>query len=311
MTEKTIEQRIAFTESKSTDELAELALQISQEIDELEKNADKNDEIIEEKIDELGSDYWIIVQELHKRGSDKEFELCKKLANSSIANERALSADILGQLAYQDKDKYYEFAVTTLIQLLNDTDEGVLNSAATSLGHRLKEDDFRAVGKLCALANHPDKFVRNGVVFGLSKSEHPKAIAALIQLFKDKSDLVRDWATFSLGSIITADTPEIREILHFQLDDEDFDVRGEAFVGLAERGDYSMLNKLKQELSGEFEGSYVFRASAMLGEPSLLPYLHRLQENFEHEMTSYHKGVLADAIEACTKGNSANFLGIN
>lgn len=297
---KSVEERLAFVKSKTTEELVVLALDYLRQAEILENSSIADSEETQEKIEELYSDYYFITQEMQTRGTDTELDICLRFADSPLAFERMLSADVLGQLAYQNKEKYYEIAVTTLIKLLDDGDDGVLNSASTALGHRLKQDDFRAVEKLCQLAKHPNFQVRNGVVFSLSGCEHSKAIQTMIALCKDESDLVRDWATFGLGSQIELDTPEIRAVLHHQLNDKDSNVRGEAFIGLAERGDITMLEKLKQELSREFEGSYTIRASAILGEPSLLPFLLQLEKTAQDEITAYHKSELEDAIQACS-----------
>lgn len=299
--EKTLDERIAFVKSKTTQDLVSLALDYLQQAESLENSPTAETESTQEQIEDWYSQYYDIMYELHSRGTDAELDICLKFAKSPVAFERIVSADILGQLAYQDYEKYYDIAVIMLIQLLDDSDKGVLESAGIALGHRLKRDDFRAIDKLTQLAKHPNFLVRNGVVSALSGFEHPQAIQTMMTLCKDESDLVRDWATFSLGSQIELDTPEIRAVLHQQLDDKDSDVRGEAFIGLAERGDRSMLEKLKNELAGEFEGSYAIRASGLLGEPSLLPYLLELEKTAQDEMTSYHKGELADAIQACTK----------
>ncbi len=122
----------------------------------------------------------------------------------------------------------------------------------------------------------------------------------MIKLCDDNDVDVRDWATFAIGSQIETDTPKIRAVLKRKLHDDDFNVRGEALIGLAERQDNSILDNLKQELQGEFEGSYAIRASELLAEPSLLPYLQQLKETKSDEMTSYHKICLDDAIKACS-----------
>jgi HEAT repeat protein len=63
------------------------------------------------------------------------------------------------------------------------------------------------------------------------------SVQALIDLSTDHDDDVRDWATFALGSLCQVDTAQVREALFARVSDEDADVRGEALVGLATRGD--------------------------------------------------------------------------
>ena len=60
---------------------------------------------------------------------------------------------------------------------------------------------------------------------------------ALIALSADADADVRDWATFALGTLAAADTPELREALAARVEDADEDTRLEAVHGLALRGD--------------------------------------------------------------------------
>ena len=75
-----------------------------------------------------------------------------------------------------------------------------------------------------------------------------RAIAALIELSSDPDYDVRNWATFGLGSQIDTDTPAIREALWARLEEPEDEVRGEAWVGLARRGDVRVAAALLREL---------------------------------------------------------------
>lgn len=249
----------------------------------------------------LSDEYWDIVHELRTRGSDVELEICKQLVADGNVAKRILGADILGSLGYQEKSKYYDYAMQTLIKLLDDEHEQVISSAGYSLGHRANSDDFSAIPKLIALANHSHFEVRNGILHGLMAKEEANAIQTIIKLCDDEHPYIRDWAIFAIGSQIEADTPEIREVLHRKLDSNDFNERGEALVGLAERGDRSILPKLKKELEGGFEGSYALSACESLAEPSLISYLERIKKDEIHSMESYHIDCLDDAILVCKK----------
>lgn len=77
---------------------------------------------------------------------------------------------------------------------------------------------------------------------------------------------------------------EIRTILKKHLNDNHFEIRGEALIGLAKRGDKTILNALKQELSKKFEVSYqandeitAIRACKILVDKSL-PAIFRMLE---------------------------------
>ncbi len=288
----------------STETLISRAIEFEeqwQKLDQIDKKL-RTEQQAQQKED-FNNKYWDIIHELRTRGSDVELEFCKKLVKSANFIERIIGADILGSLAWQDKQKYYDYAMKTLIELLDDKHAHVISSACFSLGHRANSEDIQALPKLIALANHENHYVREGVTFALTTKEHPQAIETLIKLCDDVDVDVRDWATFAIGSQIEqieTDTPEIRAVLKRKLHDEDFNVRGEALIGLAERQDNSILDNVKQELQGEFEGSYAIRASELLADPSLLPYLIELKKTKSDEMTSYHKTCLDDAIKACS-----------
>ena len=64
----------------------------------------------------------------------------------------------------------------------------------------------------------------------------------------DNDKDVRDWATFGLGVLGKADSPEVREALLRNLSDTDEDVSEEAMVGLAKRKDLRVLPSLLQVL---------------------------------------------------------------
>jgi HEAT repeat protein len=70
----------------------------------------------------------------------------------------------------------------------------------------------------------------------------------LIHLTKDSCEVVRDGATFGLGSLTDKDSAAICSALLARLDDPDDIVRGEALVGLARRQDDRVIKPLLREL---------------------------------------------------------------
>lgn len=153
---------------------------------------------IENEQDQIYDFYYGIVHIINTRESETEFEYSKILASSLDINERMLAADILGNLGYKDKDenKYYEYAVLKLIELLDDKHEEVIDSAAISLGKRVKNDDFRAIKRLVELADHHSKDIRFSVAYALAGLKHKEAIDTLIRLSEDEDLRVKNWAVF-------------------------------------------------------------------------------------------------------------------
>lgn len=239
--------------------------------------------------------YWNIIAELHHRGSQQEFDIAKSLALSHDPVHREIAADILGQLAFSKNEFDYQ-SVEILINLLNDNNEDVIASAAFSLGHR---NDTRAVPSLINLLKHPNPRVRHGVACGLSCLENINAIKGLIFLTHDKNEDVRNWATFGLGDQCEMDLPEIREALYQRLTDEISEIRGEAFIGLANRKDFSIVNLLIQELEGDFNGSWAIRASKLLADSRLCLPLKALRNNIDITSDEYFLSELDEAILNC------------
>ncbi len=218
-------------------------------------------------------DYWKIIAEIHKRGTRCEFDFAKTLVNSNDAVKREIGADILGQLGWSKKNSFHNDSVSLLIALLSDNNEEVIASAGFSLGHR---NDARAIPRLLKLVRHSNPKIRYGVVSALSGLENDKAIESLIILSHDKNFDVRNWATFGLGSQCEIDTSELRAALLERITDNEYEIRGEALVGLARRKDLRIQGAVLEELEGEFNGSWVLEAAQLLALPEFCEPLRRL-----------------------------------
>lgn len=239
---------------------------------------------------------WEYIGILWRRGTPDVLEAGRQLCRSAYAEERALGAEILGQLDLKDEAEHAA-AVTALLDLLAQEDDShVLYSAAVALGHR---DDRQAIPALVQLKDYPDQDVRYGVVQGLLRHEDDQAIAALIALSDDPATRVRDWATFGLGSLIEANTPAIRDALYARIDDWNEEVRGEAFCGLARCADPRLVVPLLRELEGDEIGSLfidaAIEAGVQLRDPRLHPALVRLQAF----VSGYDSENLEEAMKLC------------
>ena len=249
--------------------------------------------------------YWKIIGELHKRGSITEFNAAKKLALSKDPKEREISSDILGQLGWSKKT-YQHQSVSILIQLLSDNNVRVIASAAFSLGHR---NDLRAVPYLTEKIDHQNSRVRMGIVTGLSRLENKIAIGALIKLSYDSDFDVRNWATFGLGSSCEMDTNELREALYKRVLDTEYEIRGEALVGLAMRNDDSILINIIKELEGEFNGIWAVNAAKLLARPLFCKALVELKDRLDHKDKKYFENEINHALSACChKSRTSNLL---
>ncbi len=242
---------------------------------------------------------WDAVVMLHYRGTREVFDAACQLCASECPQERTLGANILGQLGVPNRSSPDE-SVAVLLKLLEvETDEDVLDAICIALGHI---HDPTAIPSLARLKTHPSAKVRYAVVFGLLGFEGQLAITTLIELSRDQNDLVRDWATFGLGTQVDEDTPVIRAALLARVFDEDEVTRGEALVGLARRKDQQVIEPLIKELKrypdAEY-GSYSLEAAEEIADARLLPVLKRLKQSAEADDTT-----LDEAIRRCSGGSS-------
>jgi len=237
----------------------------------IEKSKSTSELISEAYKNDTEDQYWEIIQELHKRGSHTEFSAARKLTESTDAIDREIGADILGQIGWRD-NSFHNESIPILIRLLEDSCEDVIASAAFSLGHR---NSLLAIPPLIELSTHKNARVREGVVSGLSCLDSEAAIDTLIILSRDPVVSVRNWATFGIGNLSEADSVEIRKALKERITDEDYEIRGEAFIGLANRNVIEIQDALLNELSGEFNGNWAVEAAKIMSDPA---YCHALCE---------------------------------
>ncbi len=214
--------------------------------------------------------YWDCIAELHQRGGEDEFLAAKALVMAAASRERQLGADILAQLGYGRATPFFDDSVTLLLAALHDSDANVVASAAYGLGHRRSP---RAISPLLALLHHPCVEVRRGVVHGLSCHDERRATEGLRQLCGDADASVRDWASFGLAELCSLDYPELRQTLTGLLSDDNPEIRGQALIGLASRGDRSCIEALKTELVGSFNGIWAVQAAGHMAVPELVPSL--------------------------------------
>jgi methionyl-tRNA formyltransferase len=181
-----------------------------------------------------GSDEWRPhVCALAARGSREVLDAMVELGASDEPSRRELAAYVLGQLGDTAPALPDAQAAALTAMAERETDARVLAAIAYAFGHLGAPH-----GDAWLLANraHPDADVREAVAFALG-SRPNRALDALIELSADADPRVRDWATFALGTLAEADTPELRDALAARLDDPDPETRLEAIHGLALRGD--------------------------------------------------------------------------
>jgi HEAT repeat protein len=235
---------------------------------------------------------WEAVSTLHYRATKDVFDAARQLCGSDCPQERTLGANILGQLGIPDRS-YPEQSAAILLKLLEvESDVDVLDAICVALGHIHEPIAIAAVARF---KTHPSSIVRYAVVHGLLSFEQDLAVDTLIELSRDQDDLVRDWATFGLGSMIETDAPQIRAALFARLSDADDVVQSEALVGLARRKDERIIEPLIQELNrypAEKIGGLLIEAAEEMADTRLLPTLMHLKESSRTEKFN-------EAIQCC------------
>ncbi|WP_328299172.1 HEAT repeat domain-containing protein [Streptomyces sp. NBC_00435] len=137
----------------------------------------------------------------------------------------------------------------------------------------------RSAAALIARAGHEDPGLRAEVASelpgALSGGAGDPVLAALVRLTSDAVASVREQATFALGQLAEVDGPEIRAALWRRVGDEDAETREEAVRGLAVRRDPGAVPLLAALLEEPTAYVRTFNAAAVLGDPGLLPSLHK------------------------------------
>lgn len=250
-----------------------------------------------------GNRGWDAIAQLHRRGSPATFACVESLVRSPSARRRTLGLDIAAQLGIPAPDgsgEPYALEATQamLVAALDERHAGVLQSAIAGLGHR---PVAAALPAMLAHAGHADARVRFALAYALASYPLPEATTALMGLAADRDDDVRDWATFSLGTLNESDDDAIRSLLWTNAHDSNRDVRGEAVVGLARRSDPRVIALLRDRLLDDDCRVYELEAAEEMPRPELLEPLQRLRDDADRRPDIdpvWHRHLL-DAIDAC------------
>ena len=252
-------------------------------LDELARRA-----LAEEEKDAAGEDTaWEAINELRRRGSQDVFERARSLVNSTVALERKLGFDVLGQLGLERPFREETVAILRTV-LAAESDAEVIAATLIAFGHLRDE---RGRPHLLALAADEAPEIRRSVAWALpscavrdedGKLVDQEALTALIVLMEDDDEDVRDWATFAVGQLFDDDTPEVRAALARRLSEPHEDTREEAICGLARRHDERAIAPLIELLKG-LPGSGALDAAEEMADPRLIEGLEiALQKGRDH-----------------------------
>ena len=232
------------------------------------------------RVDAESDERWQYVWELRSRDPDAVMAICAALLKGGDIVERELAADLMPCGWNADENLCYPrkaYAVVCLAKLLDDPAPEVVSSAIYSLSRM--DAAMPLIGHREDLARHASPWVRLAMASCLNEDDPASGPVAMLQaLTRDDDKDVRDWATFSLGSICDADSPDIRSALVERLTDEDEETRLEAMVGLARRHDLRTLPMVRAELDRDDVCKMAIEAAGSLALPELVAPLEAIRE---------------------------------
>jgi HEAT repeat protein len=245
---------------------------------------------------------WNMVVELQRRGSETELELARALMGGDEGSQ-VLACDVLGQLGHSRMELGVppfglESAALLGVALRANSPE-VQHAAVTAAAH-LKWETL--VPQLIDLAQSKDAQVRQAVAFSLGGRTDEPSVDALIALSEDLDDDVRNWATFGLGTLSERRDDRVCDALARRIADPHDETRGEAWAGLASKGDARAFAAVLASLESDALWLLAIEAAQSYAHPAFLPALERWLPECQQPQYRDLLGHLESAIQACRAG---------
>lgn len=248
-------------------------------------------------------DCWAAINTLRRRAEPQTVSWAQKMFGSGNWRKRSLAVNVVCQLQVYGRNgppNQVEQSLAILYSALRDPHLQVVASALYGFGHRHCAE---AASAITPWADHHSAEIRYAVAFALGGYDEGESVTALLHLAADPDSDVRDWATFSLGTQCSVDTPEVREQLWRNMQDANVNVRGEALAGLAQRHDERAVAHLLVKLTGDDYCGYDLSAVEVLADVRLYPLLQRHEASFPEGGDEYLRSLLHDAMLAFQPGN--------
>lgn len=172
---------------------------------------------------------------LHERGTREVFDAADSLCRHRLPGERVIGLRILQGLGPEGSGPVFEETWALLEGMTDDEeDPDVFYWVLACLR---STGDPRILDTLVRFSTHPDPDIRRGIAFSIVRCgpDDPRVIAVQLRLAEDPVGDVKELALYDLINDITADTPEIREVLTRLLDDPDPAIRLDAKAALSVR----------------------------------------------------------------------------
>lgn len=245
--------------------------------------------------------YWANIHELRRRPTQEVFDQALSLTKSENDQEKIIGIDVLAQLGVPKRFNEKKSMEIYFEILDTETNPKVIDSTLSAIGHKTKALSNRQILRLRNFKNHKYSDVRFSLVQALGGIEKLSAIEILIELSKDRHSVVRDWATFNLGSQIAMNNSMITEALWARVSDKDFNTRREAISGLAQRKDPRIKEILVEELENiDDHGSIILESIEEFGDTSFIPLLKK-QIKKNKKLKRINEQWLIDSLETLKK----------
>ena len=218
--------------------------------------------------------HWDYISALRSRWSKEVFDKCVLLLQSNNPKERGFAVGILSQLGLPPRPFIKESIKLFFDTLQTETDHSVISSIFYGLGYNNEHLTAKKTKFICSFKDSKSLEVKQGLVFALGGLDHKIANDTLIGFSSNQNNYIRNWATFSLGSQTTQDTPAIREALWRRVNDKHEETRHEAILGLAIRKDARIKEILKKELENiDVHSSLLLEAIEELNDKEFIEIL--------------------------------------
>jgi hypothetical protein len=251
-------------------------------------------------------DFWSTIGEaVESVPVDEVLAVAVTFCRSDVASMRATGAGLLAELGNLGSESADDTLGVLGSLLEREVSPDVIKIALHGVGLTGRTDGVPIV---LPFASASDARVRLDATHALYScaGDPPSrdAIDALIGLSNDPDDDVRDWSTFGLGTHIDADVDDedVTGALVARLTDAYIDVREEAAVGLARRGDERAFEPVRVLLEADEVSALTVEAAGYLADERFLRPLVELGEWWEDD-----SDLLKRAIARCDPAARARF----
>ncbi len=146
--------------------------------------------------------YWDNIRELRRRGTKTIFKTCTELANSENKKLIRIAIYILGQLGTPSRPFGRKTVLILLRLIKKKKNDSELKSEILFELSRINEFlNIKEINNLVKYKDNKNYKIRLNLVHAIGGVEKQIVVDTLIYLMQDENAKVRNWATFSIGTL--------------------------------------------------------------------------------------------------------------